>query len=107
MNQWEIWSYDPGYGGHPCVIVSHPRRVANKPFVEVLLCSSQRASRAPTSAEVILDRADGLDWETLCKCDLIVGVDKQELRNRRGEVSPIRRRQIVERIIDAHGWNVF
>lgn len=106
MNQWEIYSYDAGHGEHPCVIISHSLRVANKPFVEILLCSSQRGMRVPTAAEVILDRADGLDWETLCKCDLIVGVDKKQFRSRRGEVSPARRRQIIARIIDAHGWNL-
>lgn len=40
MNQWDIYSYDPGIGAHPVVIVSHPDRVANKADVEVLVCAA-------------------------------------------------------------------
>ena len=49
--------------------------------------------------------ADGLDWETLIKCDLIHAVRRSDLRNRRGAVSPARRRQIVQRMIECNGWN--
>ena len=53
--------------------------------------------------EVILDHADGLDWPTLCKCDLVYAVLKNELSNRRGVVSPERRRAIAERLIRGLG----
>ena len=43
--------------------------------------------------------------ETLIKCDLIHAVRKSNLRNRRGTVSPARRRQIVQRMIECNGWN--
>jgi mRNA-degrading endonuclease toxin of MazEF toxin-antitoxin module len=102
---WEIWTFDPGYGDHPVVIVSAPNRVANKPLVEILLCSSRRASRAPNAGEVLLDAADGLNWETLCKCDLIYSVDRDLLHTRRGTVTRERRRQIVRAIVASHGWS--
>ncbi|MBE7503900.1 MAG: type II toxin-antitoxin system PemK/MazF family toxin [Verrucomicrobiales bacterium] len=105
MNAWEIWTFDPGYGDHPAVIVSAPNRVANKPLVEILLCSSQRAGRAPNAGEVLLDAADGLSWETLCKGDLIYSVDRDLLHTRRGTVTPERRRQIVRSILASHGWS--
>jgi|SRR6516164_5271665 mRNA-degrading endonuclease toxin of MazEF toxin-antitoxin module len=105
MKQWEIYTYDPGFGPHPAVIISHPHRVANKPDLEVLLCSTQRASRAARETEVLLDDADGLDWETLCKCDLILSASKAELRQKRGQVTPDRRRQIVSTIIRSHDWS--
>lgn len=95
-----------GFGEHPVVVVSHPARAANKPDVEVIACSSQRAGRRPQSHEVILDEADGLNWQTLCKCDLIYTLPKSELRNHRGRVTLERRRAIAETIIQSHGWNV-
>ena len=106
MKQWEIWSYQPaGWPEpHPAVIISSDGRVANKPDVNVLMCSSQRAGRAATPAEIILDEADGLNWPTLCKCDLLHLVDKAILFQRRGLVSPNRRRAIVRTINAANGW---
>ncbi|HTL56972.1 MAG TPA: type II toxin-antitoxin system PemK/MazF family toxin [Candidatus Limnocylindrales bacterium] len=105
MNAWDIYTFDPGYGDHPAVIISEPNRVANKPLIEILLCSSQRPNRAAKPNEVLLDTADGLSWETLCKCDLILAVDKSDLHTERGSVTPERRKQIVRTMIAAHGWN--
>ena len=69
MKAWEIWNCQPdGWNEpHPAVIVSHPLRVANKLEVDVVMCSTRRAQRAPAPHEVLLDEADGLDWPTLCK----------------------------------------
>lgn len=91
-------------GLHPVVIVSHPLRAAHKDFIEILDCSTQRAARPPRTTEVLLDHADGLDWQTLCKCDCIFAVERTEIKTRRGTVSPERRRQIVRAIIASHGW---
>lgn len=85
MNAWDIYTYDfPEAGPHPAVIISSPERAERKPFVSVLLGSSQRAGRPANAAEVLLNGADGLDWETLVKCDLIHAVSKSELRDKRG-----------------------
>ncbi len=105
MNAWEIWSFDPGFGVHPAVIVSAQDRAARKPLVEIILCSTQRASRAPNAGEVVLDLADGLNWETLCKCDLIYSVDRDLLNTGRGRGTTERRREIVRVIVGCHGWN--
>ena len=75
--------------------------MANRPQVNVLLCSSQPAKRPAGPAEVILDNADGLDWATLCKCDLIYSVDKVQLSNHRGEVTLERRREIARRVVQS------
>ncbi len=104
MKPWEIWTYDPGFGDHLAVIITHPARVAHKPVVEFLLCSSQRAGRPPTATEVLLDHADGLNWETLCKCDLIRADEKSKLHTPRGAVSPDRRIQIIRTMIRSHAW---
>jgi len=100
LKAWDIFSYHPaGWPEpHPCVIVSHPERVANKPAVNVLMCSSQSAKRAARPNEVILDTADGLDWPTLCKCDLLLDVAKADVKQHRGRVTDPRRRQIIATI---------
>jgi mRNA-degrading endonuclease toxin of MazEF toxin-antitoxin module len=106
MKAWEIWSCQPaGWDeAHPAVIVSHPLRVANKPEVDVVMCSSRRAQRAPKPHEVVLDESDGLDWPTLCKCDLLHTFAQSDLKQRRGTVSAERRRQIIATINRAHDW---
>lgn len=105
MNAWDVFEADLGWGNHPVVIVSHPARASRKDFVEVLDCSSQRAARLPLEHEVILDKSDGMDWQTFCKCDLIFAVPRSELKNWRGSVALERRRQIVRTMIESHGWN--
>jgi mRNA-degrading endonuclease toxin of MazEF toxin-antitoxin module len=105
MRAWEIWTYNPGYGDHPAVIISHPDRAANKPMVEFLLCSTQRANRPPNAGEILLDAADGLNWKTLCKCDLIYSADKRDLHTRRGALTEERRKLLVRTIVRSHGWS--
>jgi mRNA-degrading endonuclease toxin of MazEF toxin-antitoxin module len=107
MKSWEIHTYDfDGAGPHPAVIISHPDRVAKAEWVNVLICTSQRASRPPKETEVRLNGADGLDWETLCRCDALWLVEKARLTRKRGTVSPLRRRQIVDKINAAMGWKL-
>ena len=89
---------------HPCVIVSHADRADRKDPVEVLMCSSQRATRLAQAHEIILDEADGMDWKTLCKCDVIHAIPRIELKQHRGTVSKLRQAQLVRTIIAAHGW---
>ena len=91
MKPWDIflWNF-PGIGPHPAVIISHSERVAHKPEVNVLLCSSHRTNRPPRQKEVLLNGADGLDWETSVKCDLAYTVPKNQLTQKRGEVSTMR-----------------
>jgi hypothetical protein len=52
----------------------------------------------------LLDQADGLDWPTLCQCDMIYSVPKDELREKRGEVTEARQSPLLRTIIAAHGW---
>ena len=105
MNAWEVYEADLGWQTHPVVVISHPARAARKDFVEVLDCSSQRANRPSNESEVILDKVDGMDWPTFCKCDCIYAIPRDELKKHRGTVALERRRQIVRAIIISHGWN--
>jgi mRNA-degrading endonuclease toxin of MazEF toxin-antitoxin module len=90
---------------HPAVVVSHPDRAERKEVVEIIVGSTVRASRPPAANEFLLDTAEGLDWPTLFKCDLIYAALKMELKQRRGSVSPERRSGLVRKLIAAHGWS--
>ena len=104
MKPWEVWTWrSPDAGEHPAVVLGTEERVRLKSRVCVLLCSTQRAVRKPEVHEVLLDEADGLSWETLCKCDVVYAAPKGELVQRRGTVSAERRRAIAERLIRALG----
>jgi mRNA-degrading endonuclease toxin of MazEF toxin-antitoxin module len=104
MKPWDIYTWEfPGVDAHPAVILGTETRLANKPKVNVLFCSSKRALRKAEPMEIMLDAADGLDWETLCKCDLVFAAPKEQLTRQRGTVSYERRRQIAERVIRALG----
>src|SRR5208282_205545 len=104
MKPWDIYTWEfPGVEAHPAVILGTETRLANKPKVNVLFCSTQRAIRGAEAIEVMLDEADGLDWETLCKCDLIFAAPEEQLTRKRGAVTLERRRQIAERVIRSLG----
>jgi hypothetical protein len=100
MKSWEIYTADI-YGLHPCVIISCQARVEAKAEVVVLKCSSMKPGqeRAAKENETVLDQADGLDWKTLCRCDLLFTIEKSKLIQRRGEVTQERRRDIARKII--------
>ena len=70
----------------------------------MVLCSTQRAGREAQPHEIILDDADGMDWPTLCKCDLIYAVPREDLKSRKGRVSMARQAPLVRTLIAAHGW---
>ena len=105
MKPWDIYTWDfPDAGPHPAVILGTDERVKHKPKVNVLLCSSQRATRAPELHELILDASDGMDWATLCKCDLLYAVPANQLSRKRGVVGMVRRKAIASRVIRALGF---
>jgi hypothetical protein len=104
MKPWEIWKWKfPDAGLHPALILGAEDRVKLKPRVNVLLCSTRRSARKPEIHEVLLDEADGLDWPTLCKCDLILAAPSNELTCRRGLVMVERRRSIAQKLIQQLG----
>jgi len=79
MRPWEVWDCSFPWGGHPAVIISNAMRVELKPQIVVLSCRTMRrpSARDPVGCEVLLDEADGMDWKTLCRCDLMFTIDKE------------------------------
>ncbi len=103
MNAWDIFDCAFPWGSHPAVIISNEERVKRKPQVVVLPCTTMRPQsyRDAEGLEILLDEADGLDWKTLCKCDVPMTVAKASLNNRRGSVTRPRRAQIARKVIQA------
>jgi mRNA-degrading endonuclease toxin of MazEF toxin-antitoxin module len=101
-DQFDVWRYHfPEKGGeHPVVLISHPDICARAAVVNVLFCTSQRQSRRPRAHEVMLNGADGLDWETFCDCSCLYAVKTADLFGKRGHITLERRRQIRTLIRD-------
>ena len=99
--QFAVWRYNfPKKGEHPCVLISHPDISARANLVNVLFCTSQRQSRPPRVDEVLLDEADGLDWETFVSCSHVWLVESADLSGYRGLVTPQRRNAIRDKLRD-------
>lgn len=99
--QFDIWRFNfPGRGEHSVVVVSHPDRAARAKWVNILYCTSQRQSRKPYAHEVMLNGADGFDWETFVDCSIVWAVESEKLFGRRGQVTLERRNAIRDKLRD-------
>ena len=100
MKQWDIFLFPfTEELPHPVVILSGDERVAARKHVNGLLCVSLRG-RPLGLHEVLLDQADGLEWETAVRCDLIHLLERARFRERRGRGSLERQVQISRRLIE-------
>ncbi len=98
-DQFDIWEYNfPQQGLHSVVLISHPDFCSRSQRVNVLYCTSQRQSRPAKYFEVMLDRADGFDWETFCDCSVLWLAEAAKLIRKRGHVVLERRRQIRSKL---------
>jgi mRNA-degrading endonuclease toxin of MazEF toxin-antitoxin module len=95
-DQFDVWTFDfaDKGGKHPVVLISHPDICARAKVVNILFCTSQRQSRAIRANEVLLNGADGVDWETFFDCSILYAVRSDLLFGKRGRVSAERRRAI-------------
>ncbi len=107
MKQWDTadWVLPPGIKGpgaanHPCVIVSRDSVCANPHYadVNVLPASSHRVLRLPHDNEFLLDAADGMDWETLVRLEVLWLAPKNQVKLRKS-VTPERRRALAAKLI--------
>ena len=103
MRQWEIYLFPfREETPHPAVIISNEERCVNADleYVNALICTSAKLNREAKKNEVILNAADGLDWKTAVRCDVMYLLPKNEFRERRGKVSPQRRLAIARKIAE-------
>jgi hypothetical protein len=100
-DQFEVWDYNfPTKGLHPVVLISHPDICARQSQINVLFCTSQRQSRRIYPHEVMLDTADGLDWETFCDCSTMYLVPSDRLARYRGKITYERQQAIRCKVRD-------
>lgn len=103
MRQWEIFLFPfAKEKAHPAVIISNDERCLNGDleYVNALICTSAKLNREPKKNEVILNGADGLDWKTAVRCDVIYLLPKVEFQERRGFVTAKRRVEIGRKIVE-------
>ena len=104
MKQWDIYLFPFGdEKPHPAVIISPDERVFNEDIetVNALICTSARLNREPKKTEVILNGADGLDWKTAVRCDVIYLLSKSHFKEIRGRVTLPRRTAIARKIAES------
>jgi PemK-like, MazF-like toxin of type II toxin-antitoxin system len=103
VRQWEIYLFPfREERPHPAVIISNEERCVNHDleYVNALICTSARLNREAKKHEVVLNAADGLDWKTAVRCDVVYLLPKGEFRELRGKVSPQRRVAIARKIAE-------
>src|SRR5580658_6281214 len=104
MRQWEIYLFPyTDEKPHPSVIISNDERCQNDDYetVNALICTSAKLNREAKSNEVILNGADGLDWKTGVRCDVIYLLPKSDFLEFRGRVAPPRRIAITRKILES------
>ena len=100
MRQWDIFLFPfTEELPHPVVILSVDERAAARKHVNGLLCVTLRG-RPLDLHEVLLNGADGLDWESAVRCDLVHLLERNRFLERRGRVIPERQIQISRKLIE-------
>jgi mRNA-degrading endonuclease toxin of MazEF toxin-antitoxin module len=88
MKQWDIFLFPfDEEKSHPVVILSPDERIEDRKFINGLLVTTLRGDATLIPTEVLLNGADGLDWESACRCDLIHRLEKHRFREKCGTVS--------------------
>jgi mRNA-degrading endonuclease toxin of MazEF toxin-antitoxin module len=103
VRQWEIYLFPfEQEKPHPAVILSNDERCLNNDleYVNALICTSVKLNREAKKNEMILNSADGLNWKTAVRCDVIYLLPKAEFRERRGKVTAPRRIAIARKIVE-------
>jgi hypothetical protein len=103
VRQWEIYLFPFEEAQlHAAVILSNDERCLNDDleYVNTLICSSVKLTREAKENEVILNSADGLNWKTAVRCDVIYLLPKAEFQELRGKVTAPRRIAIGRKIAE-------
>ncbi len=103
MRQWDIYLFPfEKEQPHPAVIISNDERCLNDDleYVNALICTSAKLNREAKKHEVTVNGADGLEWKTALRCDVIYLLPKGEFREQRGKVSAARRVAIARKIAE-------
>ena len=98
--QWEVWKAQPAGFERPhwFVLLSNQERLESPRHYAVngLCCFTLRGE--PGKSEVRLDAADGLETTSVCGCDFVWVLQKDQLRDGRGFVSWERQQAIKAKL---------
>jgi PemK-like, MazF-like toxin of type II toxin-antitoxin system len=103
VRQWEVYLFPfADEKPHPAVIISNDERCLNDDleYVNALICTSAKVNREAKKNEVILNSADGLDWKTAVRCDVIYLLPKVAFEGLRGRVTAPRRIAIARKMAE-------
>jgi mRNA-degrading endonuclease toxin of MazEF toxin-antitoxin module len=103
MKQWDVLMFPfSKEKRHPAVILSNDETCQNGDLehVNALLCTSASVNRPPKPTEVQLDEADGLDWQTMVRCDKIYLLPKAQFDDYKGSVTEERRPLIARKMVE-------
>ena len=107
MRQWDIFLFPfTAELPHPVVILSIDERAVARKHVNGLLCVSLRG-RPLAPHEVLLDEADGLEWGSAVRCDLIHLLERDRFLERRGHVCAERQIQINRKIMECFRMRIY
>ncbi len=101
IRQWEIWKHPAQGRDHWYVIFSGQERLDSRhDQINGLLCVTQHGPLLKT--DVMLNSAEGFQFETACQCDLIYPLQKSKLHVKIGMVSEFRREALKRKIVEVH-----
>jgi mRNA-degrading endonuclease toxin of MazEF toxin-antitoxin module len=85
---------------HPAVVISAPEWCLDpaRSRLNVLACSKRLPAEGPKAHQVVLNGADGLDFQTVCGCEFLHVVTRESLTDKIGRVCPVRRREIGRKL---------
>jgi mRNA-degrading endonuclease toxin of MazEF toxin-antitoxin module len=85
---------------HPAVVISAPEWCLDerRTRLNVLACSKRPPAEGPQSHQVLLNGADGLEFQTVCGCEFIHVVRRDCLAEKVGRVTAARRRAIGRKL---------
>ncbi len=85
---------------HPGVVISAPEWCADdrKLRLNILACSKRLPAEGVRAHQVLLNGSDGLDFMSVCGCEFFHIVARENVTEKIGRVSPVRRRAIGRKI---------
>ena len=108
LQQWDtVLVPYPSIANPHYLVVLTPDQLAKQEGVgnlNGLVCSTIRPpDRALRSHEVFLDRADGFESKTACRCHLIIEFAREDILRNHGRISGVRQAAIKRKLREIFG----
>lgn len=102
IDQWDIIRFRINASDrdlHSAVVISAPEWCADerKLRLNVLACSKRVPAEGVRPSQILLNGADGLDFQSVCACEFVHVVSRASVHEIVGRVSLVRRRAIARK----------